>query len=73
MNEEAKHFAARVKKLAGDDVQQRIRHAFELALGRAPTELESNRLHELMKSAEIHRRRSTHWSAMNLGRVDGRP
>ena len=50
VNEEAKHFAARVKKLAGHDVQQQIRHAFELALGRAPSEVESDRLQELLNS-----------------------
>ena len=55
LNEEAKFFAQRVKQLAGEDTQSRIRHACELALGRPPTETESrqlNRLIELAKSSD---------------------
>jgi hypothetical protein len=50
VNEESKHFAARVKVLAGDDAQRQIRHAFQLALGRAPSQVEFRRLQELLNS-----------------------
>jgi hypothetical protein len=40
VNEEVKHFAARVIKDAGDDPQRRIERAFAIAFGRAPTAAE---------------------------------
>jgi hypothetical protein len=52
VNEEAKFFAQRVKQLAGEDTQSRIRHACELALSRPPTETESRQLRRLIESAK---------------------
>ena len=51
VNEEARYFAARVRQLAGHDVSQQVRHAFELALGRSPSSAESDRLQQLFRSA----------------------
>ena len=52
VNEEAKFFAARVKRLADTDTRSRIRHACELALGRPPSESESHQLSRLIESAK---------------------
>ena len=51
VNEEAEHFAARVRDLAGDGARQQIRCAFEIALGRPPTASETSYLEKLMKLA----------------------
>ena len=37
VSEEAKHFAARVNKEAGDDITQQIELAYRIALSRAPS------------------------------------
>jgi hypothetical protein len=44
VNEEVKHFAARVIKDAGDDPQRRLERAFAIAFGRAPTAAEITEL-----------------------------
>ncbi|MBL8815216.1 MAG: DUF1553 domain-containing protein [Planctomyces sp.] len=43
-NEEARHFAGRVRQLSGDDLTVQIEHAFEIALSRPPTKPESERM-----------------------------
>lgn len=50
VNEEATHFAARVKTVAGDDVPQQITTAFLLALGRPPTDAESTHMQTLFET-----------------------
>ena len=40
VNEEAQHFAARIHKLAGDDVDKQIELAFESAFSRVPSDIE---------------------------------
>lgn len=50
VNEEAKHFAARVQQVAGDDAQRQIKVAFETALGRPPSEAEADHLRKLLGS-----------------------
>ena len=52
VNEEAKHLAARVGGAAGDDVDEQIRIAFELALSRPPTSDESQKFRKFFKTAE---------------------
>ena len=47
VNEEAEHFAKRVRKIAGDDVEKQIETAFALALGRRPTSQETERVGRL--------------------------
>ena len=51
VNEEAKHFAKRVDAI-GTDERQKVRHAFEIALGRLPDDNELNTLSELMDTVQ---------------------
>jgi len=51
VNEEAKHFADRVKKEAGADPRARLERAFELAYDRRVSPREEKRMLDLMKSA----------------------
>jgi len=46
-NTEAKYFAGRVMKLAGNDAERQIDEAFRLALGRAPTVEETGKARAL--------------------------
>ncbi|MEN9676076.1 MAG: hypothetical protein RIS76_1972 [Verrucomicrobiota bacterium] len=50
-NEEATHFAARVRKDAGESPGAQIQLAFKTALGREPAPEESERMQALMKSS----------------------
>lgn len=50
-NEEATHFAERVRKEAGDSAAAQIQLAFKIALGREPAPEESERMQALMKSS----------------------
>ena len=52
VNEEARHFADRVRKLAGPQVDSRIRHTFQFALSRSPSAEESEQAREFLASAE---------------------
>ena len=52
VNEEVKHFAARIIKDAGDDPQRRIERAFAIAFGRAPTTAEIMELRDEAASEE---------------------
>ena len=51
VNEEAKHFASRILKLAGENVEQQIETAFALVFSRKPTSDESKRLTQFMSSS----------------------
>jgi Protein of unknown function (DUF1553)/Protein of unknown function (DUF1549) len=50
-NEEATHFAARVRKEAGDSAAAQIQLAFKIAFGREPAPDEGERMQVLMKSS----------------------
>jgi len=50
-NEEATHFAARVRKHAGESPVAQVQMAFKIALGREPSSDESERMQALMKSS----------------------
>lgn len=50
-NEEATHFAARVRKEAGDSAAAKIQLAFKTALGREPAPDESERMQALASSS----------------------
>jgi len=50
-NDEATHFAARVRKEAGESPEAQIQLAFKTALGREPAPEESERMQALMKSS----------------------
>ncbi|MCC6509760.1 MAG: DUF1553 domain-containing protein [Pirellulaceae bacterium] len=50
VHEEAQHFASRVAKSSGDPVKQ-VEFAFEIALGRPPSEPESSRMIALIQSS----------------------
>jgi hypothetical protein len=50
-NEEATHFAARVRKEAGDSTAAQIQLAFKIALGREPAPGETDRMQSLLKSS----------------------
>jgi len=52
VNEEAIHFAARVRQHAGDDPSQQIERAFLLALSRKPTAAEAEKMHEFLTTHE---------------------
>jgi hypothetical protein len=52
VNDEAEHFAARVREIAGDSREKQVEHAFQLALGRPATESESQRMRDLMASTK---------------------
>ncbi len=52
VNDEVKHFAARVRSKAGDDPRKQIDRAFQLALSRKPTEAEFKRMTKFMSSTE---------------------
>ena len=49
-NEEATHFAARVRKHAGESPVAQIQLAFKTALGREPAPDETERMQALMRS-----------------------
>ena len=51
VNQEAHHFAARILKLAGDDVDRQIEVAFEVAYSRSPSADERHRLKAFLASA----------------------
>jgi len=51
-NEEAKHFAIRVKQLADDNLTDQIELAFEIALGRVPTKPEVDRMISMCELTE---------------------
>jgi len=51
VNEEAKHFAARIRVESGPDPREQIERAFLLASGRAPNPKEKERLLQFVKSA----------------------
>ena len=44
VEEEAPHFAARLKREAGGDPNQRLKHAFQVALARGPDAMEKETL-----------------------------
>ncbi|MBL8291611.1 MAG: DUF1553 domain-containing protein [Bryobacterales bacterium] len=50
VNEQAKHFADRVKELAGADRSRQVSMAFQLALNRAPHETETRKSLEFLNS-----------------------
>jgi hypothetical protein len=51
-NEEARHFAGRVKQLSDGDLTEQVEHAFEIALGRLPTKPELNRMISMCMSPD---------------------
>ena len=51
VNEEARHFADRVRMQAGAQADSQIRHAFQLALGRGPSDDESEQVRGFFTSA----------------------
>ena len=52
VNEEARHFADRVRAQGGGRVDSQIRHAFQLALSRGPSDDESEQVRGFFASAE---------------------
>jgi hypothetical protein len=52
VNDEARFFAKRVAKAAGDDPDGRVRHAFLLAFSRPPTKDENGRMRAFLAGAE---------------------
>ncbi len=52
VNEEAGHFAQRVEQEAGGDRRRQIVLAFQLALGREPSEKEASRMQEFLEAGE---------------------
>lgn len=52
VNEEASHFAARVRKAVGDQESRQLEMAFRLALGRAPTSAETTTMIKLRSAYE---------------------
>ncbi|MBP85950.1 MAG: hypothetical protein CMJ64_04405 [Planctomycetaceae bacterium] len=52
VNEETRHFAERVRRDAGTDVSRQIGRAFQIALGRQPTEEELTQFIELANDTE---------------------
>lgn len=52
VSEEAKHFAARVVKHAGDDITQQIQRAFQIALSRPPSPDELAKLRSLADTGD---------------------
>jgi mono/diheme cytochrome c family protein len=48
---EAKYFAERLRREAGDDVSKQVERAYRLALGRAPTAFERTKTAEFIQSA----------------------
>ncbi len=55
VNEEVEHFADRVQKKS-DEARSQIEYAFQLALGRLPSEDEANRLVDVLSAANTPRR-----------------
>jgi hypothetical protein len=53
VNREAPHFAARVKQEAGDNKDQEIRRAFEIAFGRDPTQSERADVTHFLSTAKV--------------------
>ncbi|MDE2964910.1 MAG: DUF1553 domain-containing protein, partial [Acidobacteriota bacterium] len=51
VNEEARHFAERVKRESGADPASRIRKAFQIALGRDPRTEETDRARRLLEES----------------------
>ncbi len=64
VNEESRHFAARLRKEAGPDAREQIERAFLLAFGRKPSAREKERLLKLMES-----NKDPGEAAVGLGRV----
>jgi hypothetical protein len=56
VNEEASHFANRVREKAGDDPRQQIARAFLLALSRKPTDVEAEKMLEFLNTHELPER-----------------
>ena len=52
VNEEAEHFASRVELSGNIDLAKQIECAFEIALGRLPSELEMSRIISLIESSD---------------------
>ena len=52
VNEEAEHFASRVELSGNSDLAKQIECAFEIALGRLPSELEMSRIISLIESSD---------------------
>ena len=50
VNEEATHFASRVYQQAGEDPERQIEHAFSLALSRKPTNAETVKMLEFLRT-----------------------
>lgn len=64
VNEEAEHFAARIERASGSDMNERVSLAFQIALGREPSEPERSRMVALVESSN-----STHDGLISLCRV----
>ena len=56
VNEQARHFAARLRKEAGENPKHQITHAYRLALSRTPTRAETSAMTEFLRveSASLH-------------------
>jgi hypothetical protein len=53
INRQARHFADRLKKEAGDDPDRQIEHAYRLALCRPPSERERTVLRDFLKRQSL--------------------
>jgi hypothetical protein len=53
VNQEAPHFAERVRHEAGADQTRQAQRAFEIAFGRAPTESEREDVKKFLRTAGI--------------------
>ena len=51
VNLEARHFAARIRKHAGEDSSRQLEYAFQVAYGRVPSRPETTRLVRFLKTA----------------------
>ncbi len=49
VNEQARHFAARLRKEAGENPKRQITHAYRLALSRTPTRAETSAMTEFLR------------------------
>ena len=47
-----RHFAIRVKRLAGDDIAEQVATATELAWGRSPSKKETEQLTKLVRNSD---------------------
>ena len=52
-NRQARHFAERLRKVAGPDPLQQIDLAYRLALCRPPTDTERNRLKQFLREESL--------------------